>query len=156
MSTRSETLAQALTTLIHDEKSTYARVARPGRLSRNTVRLIALGIVERPNESTLVKMALGLSVHPYTGAVDRKVLTRALVRLGRASGHQNIGEQWVRDEIPILLTVVTGSFERSEAWVALIAEYPTLDVDAVRRAIEQFGRQAQPTPARKRGEHSRV
>jgi len=148
MSTRTETIAHALTALIHDERSTYARVARPGRLARNTVRLIALGRTKSPSESTLVKIAVGLSVDPYTARIDKKILTRSLARLGRASGHQTLGKDWVRDEIPVLLAVVVGSVEAAEAWVDLIADYPDLDVASVRRWAEQQARQKKPQPPR--------
>lgn len=141
MPPRKETLAQALSAVIRDERSTYARVARPGRLSRNTVRLIALGRTEHPSESTLVKIAVGLSVDPYTGKIDKKVLTRSLARLGRASGHQNLGEHWARDEIPVLLAIVIGSLDVAEAWVDLIADYPDLDPTSVRRMVEHLARQ---------------
>jgi hypothetical protein len=151
MPTHKETIAHALTESIHQQQSTYARVAKPGRLARNTVRLIALGRTKQPTESTLIKLALGLSVHLYTGAIDRKVLTRALARLGHASGHQNLGEQWVREEISILLATVTASLERAEDWVELIADYPELDVGIVRRAVENIARQDPLLRQRKRG-----
>lgn len=130
--------------LIREQRLSYAQVARPGRLSRNTVRLIALGITENPSESTLAKIGLGLSVDPYTGEIDKEVLTMSLARLGRASGHQDLGEQWARDAIPVLLATVIGSVDRASAWIDLITEYPDLDVETVRRMVEQLARQMPP------------
>ena len=138
------TLGQALSTIIREQRLSYAQVARPGRLSRNTVRLIALGITKDPSESTLAKISLGLSVDPYTGEIDKEVLTMSLARLGHASGHQELGEQWARDAIPVLLATVIGSVDRASAWVDLITRYPDLDVEIVRDAVERIVRQLPP------------
>jgi hypothetical protein len=144
MTTPNPTLGQALSTMIREQRLSYATVARPGRLSRNTVRLIALGMTENPDVSTLAKIGLGLSVDPYTGEIDKEVLTMSLARLGRASGHQDLGEQWAHDAIPVLLATVIGSVERAAAWVDLITRYPELDVELVREAVERLARQKPP------------
>ena len=140
METDNETLALALTRLMRRQRLTYAQIARPGRLSRNTVRLIAKGITTDPGEDTLTKIGVGLSVDPYTGEIDQEVMIMSLRRLGRASGHPDLGKQWARDAIPVLLAAIVGSVERAEAWVDLIAQYPELDVERLRQIIEQFAR----------------
>ena len=136
-----ESLADALTALIHEQRLSYAQIARPGRLTRNTVRLIAIGKTRNPSEHTLVKIGVGLAVSPYTGHLDQEVLAMALRRLGRASGHPDLGQRWAENTIPVLLATVTGSVETATAWVQLIEQFPSLDEEHIRQLATLLARQ---------------
>lgn len=130
-----------MTSLMREQRLTYAQIARPGRLSRNTVRLIAIGKTRDPEEHTLFRIGLGLAVDPYTGEIDQEVLVMALERLGRASGHPDLGRRWAQNTIPVLLASVVGSVETATAWVELIAAFPDFDVEHVRRLADELTKQ---------------
>lgn len=132
MTTSTPTLAEVLTRLIHEERLSYAHIARIGGLSRNTVKQIADGRTTNPNEETLCRISVGLAANPYTGRVHQETMTNALEHLGAAIGGEAVLVEWVRRTLPILVTTLTGEFNRATAWVDLIAQFPDTDPEPVR------------------------
>ncbi len=132
MSPVSPTLAETLTTLIHDQRLSYAHIARVGHLSRNTVKQIADGKTKQPNAETLCLIAVGLAQDPYTGSIDQETLVMALRRLGRAAGYDDLREDGVMRLLPPLLATITGDLDAARAWADLVVEHAGLDADRVR------------------------
>jgi len=82
-----------------------------------------------------------LAVDPYTGEIDQEVLVMALEKLGRASGHPDLGRRWAQNTIPVLLASVVGSVETATAWVELIATFSDFDAEQVRRVADELTKQ---------------
>jgi hypothetical protein len=138
MSDVDETLAEALTRLMHDQRLGYAQIAKPGHLSRNTVRLIATGKTLHPGELTLIKICVGLAVHPHYRILDQEYLRMSLDTLGRASGHPDLGTEGIQRTLPVLLATIVGDLDAANAWVELIAEQAALTSDEVRALSAQL------------------
>lgn len=140
MSVQEMTLASELTRLIREQRLSYAHIARPGQLSRNTVKQIADGKTRHPGAMTLCLIAVGLAVDPYTGRLDQETLVKALGRLGATSGYGDLREEGVRRILPAVLAAVVGDLDAAQAWTEVIFASPKVDVDRVRALAARLRR----------------
>jgi hypothetical protein len=133
-STESPTIGAIVSSWRKRQRVSYAHIARPGRLSRNTIKLIADGVTRRPSHDTLVKIAVGLALDPYDKTIDREVLGLVLHQFQRVVGYQDLLDPWLTTTLEVLLATIVVDTERARAWLTLMAMHHDADVSE----IEQF------------------
>lgn len=124
-------VAAILTFWKQDQRVSYAHIARPGQLSRNTVKLIATGATRHPSRETVCKIVVGLALDPYDGSTDQDVLTSALGDMAQALGYEDLVTEWLPGTLECLLAAHVGDLERARAWLRLIREHPSADTEAI-------------------------
>lgn len=130
-------LAATLMRLKKAERLSYAFIGRIAGLTRNTVRLIAVGTTRQPSADTLCRIAVALATDPYDRRIDQEKLARFLRELGAAAGYADLKLSLVDETLPVLLAVLVGDHEQAAAWVRLIADAPAADVTDVRAMIRR-------------------
>lgn len=124
-------VAAVLTFWKRDQRVSYAHIARPGKLSRNTVKLIATGQTQHPSRETVCKIVVGLALDPYDGSTDQEVLSSALGEMAQALGYEDLVTEWLPGTLECLLAAHVGDLERARAWLGLIREHPGVDPEAI-------------------------
>jgi transcriptional regulator with XRE-family HTH domain len=105
-----------------DQRLTYAAIARPGMLSRNTVKKIADGSTPNPSRDTICKLAVGLAIDPGYGTTDKEVLTTSLREMWETAGYEDDLADWLRSSLEVLLTVLIQDRTRARGWLDLAAQ----------------------------------
>jgi hypothetical protein len=105
-----------------DQRVSYAHIARPGKLSRNTVKLILDGTTRNPSRETVCKLLIGLALDPDDGTTDQEFLKDALARVTQVSGYEDLVTDWLPGTLACLLAAHVGDLEVAKAWLGLIRD----------------------------------
>jgi hypothetical protein len=118
----SDDLAVVLMLMKKDQRVTYAHIARPGKMSRNTIKLILTGETRHPGRETVCKILVGLALDPDDGTTDQEFLTEAIERVTQVPGYEDLMTDWLPGTLECLLAAQVGDLARARAWLRLIRE----------------------------------
>jgi hypothetical protein len=127
----SEELAHVLWFLKKDQRVSYAHIARPGKLSRNTVKLILDGTTRNPTRETVCKVLIGLALDPDDGTTDQEFLKDALARVTQVPGYEDLVTDWLPGTLECLLAAHVGDLAVARAWLEMIRDRRDAGLDEI-------------------------